>query len=127
MSHFSRIQTQIVDKPYLLQALSDLGFRYEEGSLQINGFLGQKAEVEILLHLENSYNIGLRRSAGKYEIVADWAGVRGLNRQDFSQRLAQRYAYHAARAKLESQGFTLVEETEQSSGAVHLVLRRISS
>jgi hypothetical protein len=126
MSHFSRIQTQIVDKAYLTQALSDLGFQYEEGRLQVQGFLGQKAEVEILLHLNSSYGIGLRQTGGSYEVVADWAGVRGLNQRDFVQRLTQRYAYHAARAQLEAKGFALVEETNQINGEIHMVLRRIS-
>ena len=124
MSHFSRIQTQIVDKEFLLQAVGDLGFQCEEGSLQVEGFMGQKAQVEILLRLQNSYSIGLRASAGSYEIVADWAGVRGVNQKDFIQRLTQRYAYHTTRARLEAQGFNLVEETKNETGQIHLVLRR---
>jgi hypothetical protein len=126
MSHFSRIQTQIVDKAFLIQAFSDLGFQYEEGRLQVDGFMGQKAEVEILLRLKNSYSIGLRESSGSYEIVADWSGVRGVTQKDFIQRLTQRYAYHTARAKLEAQGFSLVEETKSENGQIHLVLRRSS-
>jgi hypothetical protein len=124
MSHFSRIQTQIVDKASLIQAITDLGFQYEEGSLQVEGFMGQKAQVQLLLRLKNSYSIGLRESAGLYEIVADWAGVRGVNPKDFVQRLTQRYAYHTTRARLEAQGFNLVEETRSDTGQIHLVLRR---
>ncbi len=124
MSHFSRIQTQIVEKAHLIQAIADLGFHYEEGQLQVEGFLGQKAQVQIILRLQNSYSIGLRQSAGSYEIVADWAGVRGVNQNDFVQRLTQRYAYHTARAKLEAQGFNLVEETKTETGQIHMVLRR---
>lgn len=124
MSHFSRIQTQIVDKAHLIQALSDLGFQYEEGRLQVDGFRGQKAQVDILLRLKNSYSIGLRENEGSYEIVADWAGVRGLTQKDFIQRITQRYAYHTTRAKLEAQGFSLVEESKTGSGQIHLVLRR---
>ena len=126
MSHFSRIQTQIVDKTFLIQALSDLGFQYEEGRLQVDGFRGQKAQVDILLRLKNSYSIGLRENAGSFEVVADWAGVRGLNQKDFVQRLTQRYAYHTTRAKLEAQGFSLVEETKSETGQIHMVLRRSS-
>jgi hypothetical protein len=126
MSHFSRIQTQLIEKAYLTQALSDLGFQYEEGCLQVEGFMGQKAQVDILLRLKNSYSIGLRESAGSYEIVADWAGVRGVTQKDFIQRLTQRYAYHTTRAKLEAQGFNLVEETQSETGQIHLVLRRSS-
>ena len=125
MSHFSRIQTQLTDPTYLLQALRELGFTVEEGALKVDGFLGRQAEVQILLKLENSYGIGLRFVDGAYEIVADWAGVRGLNQKQFVQQLTQRYAYRASLAKLEAQGFTLVEETHQGDGQIHLVMRRV--
>jgi hypothetical protein len=126
MSHFSRIKTQIIDKRYLLQALDDLGFRYEEGKLQVGGFLGQKTEVEILIRLPLSNDIGLHLSAGIYEVVADWAGVKGLSQKDFLERLTQRYAYHAAKGQLEEQGFTLVEEAVENTGQIRLVLRRMA-
>ena len=127
MSHFSRIQTQLTDPTYLLQALHELGFSVEQGALKVDGFLGRQAEAEILIKLENSYGIGLRFSDGAYEIVADWAGVRGLNQKQFVQQLTQRYAYCASLAKLEAQGFSLVEETRQGDGQIHLVMRRIRS
>jgi hypothetical protein len=124
MSHFSRIQTQIVDKPFLIMAINDLGFQAEEGNLQVEGFLGQKAQVDILIRLKNSNSIGFRKNAGGFEIVADWAGVRGVNQQSFIQRLTQRYAYHTVLSKIEAQGFDLVEETKTDTGQIHLVLRR---
>jgi hypothetical protein len=126
MSHFSRIKTQIIDKRYLLKALDDLGFRYEEGKLQVGGFLGQKTEVEILIRLPFSNDVGLRLSAGIYEVVADWAGVKGLSQKDFLERLNQRYAYHAAKGQMEEQGFTLVEEVVENTGQIRLVLRRMA-
>ncbi|HZW04363.1 MAG TPA: DUF1257 domain-containing protein [Anaerolineaceae bacterium] len=49
--------------------------------------------------------------------------MRGIKQRDFEQKLAQRYAYHAARSKMEQQGFDLVEEA-QEGGAIRLVLRR---
>ena len=39
-------------------------------------------------------------------------------------RLAQRYGYHAVKAKLDQQGFSLVEEEVQQDKTIHLVLRR---
>jgi len=38
--------------------------------------------------------------------------------------LTRRYAYHAARSKLEEQGFSLVEEQVEDGNRVHLVMRR---
>ena len=125
MSHFSRIQTRFVDRPFLTQALQDLGFQFEEGSLSVQGFKGQQEMAQILIRLQNSYDIGLRKVDDAYEIVADWAGVRGVSQKEFVQQLTQRYAYRATMSKLEAQGFTLVEDTRQSDGQIHMVLRRV--
>jgi hypothetical protein len=118
--------TQIVTKKYLLQALDDLGFRYDQGALHVKGFLGQKMDVEIVIRLPLSYDIGLRLVGGHYEMVADWAGVHGLDRKEFIERLTQRYALHAAKGQLAEQGFALVEETVQDTGQIRLVLRRMA-
>ena len=127
MSHFSRIRTKMVEKDLVMKALADLGFTVEEGeSLQVRGFGGQQTAVDLKVPLKMSYDIGLRYREKSYEIVADWFGVRGVKQQEFTQRLNQRYAYHAARAKLESQGFDLVEEEVQETGQIRLVLRRMA-
>jgi hypothetical protein len=124
MSHISRIKTQIVDKGYLLQALKDLGYEVEEGEeLAVSGFRGQQAKAELLVKLPLSNDIGFIKNGEGYEIVADWFGVHGIKAQTFSQQVTQRYAYVATRAKLEEQGFALVQES-QEKGAIHLVLRR---
>ncbi len=122
MSHISRIKTKIVEKEHLLKALDDLGYTYQEGDLEVKG-MGTKQKVEILIPLKISYDIGFRKSEGSYEIIADWYGVRGVKSKEFTEKLTQRYAYHAAKQKLEEQGFTLIEET-QDKGKIHLVLRR---
>lgn len=126
MSHFSRIQTQMVDKDFVLKALKDLGFSFEEGEQQVMGFGGQKNQVDIRIPLKMSYDIGLRKKENSYEIVADWFGVRGINQKEFTQRLMQRYAYHATRAKLEQQGFNMVEEKVEETGQIRIVLRRMA-
>ncbi len=38
----------------------------------------------------------------------------------------QRYAYHASRAKLEQQGFNMVEEKVEDTGQIRIVLRRMA-
>lgn len=113
MSHISRIKTQIVEKGLLVQALSDLGYPIEEG------------DETVKVPIRFSYPITFERRGQSYEIVADWWGVRGVKRADFVQQVTQRYAYHAARVKLEEQGFDLIEEV-QEKGEIRLVLRRIA-
>ncbi len=124
MSHFSRLKTQIVEKEFLLQALQDMGYTVEEGELEVQGFGGKATPVSVRASKPNSYDIGFRQKAGRYEIVADWWGVAGTNQKDFRDQLAQRYAYRVTLAKLEAQGFSLVNEETGEKGQVRLVLRR---
>lgn len=126
MSHFSRIKTQMVDKKFVLAAIKDLGFEYEEGEQQVAGFGGMKQPVDIRIKLKLSYDVGLRKRGNGYEIVADWMGVRGFSQETFTQRLMQRYAYHATREKLEQQGFAMVEEEQEATGQIRIVLRRMA-
>ncbi len=126
MSHFSRIQTQMADKDIVLKALKDMGFTYQEGDQQVIGFGGQKTPVEIRIPLKLSYDIGLRKKGNSYEIVADWFGVRGVTQKEFTNKLLQRYAYHATRTKLEEQGFSMVEEKVEETGQIRIVLRRMA-
>lgn len=126
MSHFSRIHTQMREKDFVLKALKDLGFTAEEGQQEVRGFGGQKTPVDIRIPLKNSYDIGLRLKGNAYEIVGDWFGVRGVNQQELTNRLAQRYAYHATRAKLGQQGFDMVEEKVEETGQIRIVLRRMA-
>ncbi|HZY87112.1 MAG TPA: DUF1257 domain-containing protein [Gemmataceae bacterium] len=125
MSHFSRIKTRMVERQHLLAALRDLGHTPEEGDVKARGFGIGKAKVEIKVPTKSGYDIGFRHTEQGYEVVADWWGVKGTQQKDFLQKLQQRYAYHAARAKLEEQGFTLVSE-EQEGGRIRLVLRRMA-
>jgi hypothetical protein len=125
LSHITRIKTKIVEKSFLLRALEDLGYQYEEGNLSISGFGENKTRVDIKIKLRLSNDIGFRQTPQGYEIVADWWGVRGVNQKDFTARIMQRYAYHTSRAKLEAQGFSLIEETTKD-GQIHLTLRRMA-
>lgn len=126
MSHFSRINTQMSDKKFVLMALKDLGFTFEEGEQEVRGFGGQKTQVDIRIPLKLSYDVGLRKKGDSYEVIADWFGVRGINQKDFTQKLVQRYAYHATRQKLQDQGFAMVEEKTEETGQIRIVLRRMA-
>ena len=56
-------------------------------------------------------------------IGGDWAITPD---QEFQDKLAQRYAYHAAIARLQEQGFALAADEVQENGQVHLTLRRMA-
>ncbi|MEI6046705.1 MAG: DUF1257 domain-containing protein [Chloroflexota bacterium] len=127
MSHFTRIKTKMVEKEFLLNALKDLGHPYQEDGSEVRGYGGRKTPAEIKIATSNpDYSIGFQKSGDSYEIIADWYGIRGLKQHQFVERLNQRYAYHATRARLEEQGFTLVEEENQKDGQIHLLVRRMA-
>lgn len=114
----------MVEQEYLIQALEDLDYACDEEDVTIRGFGRQSQQVDVRVKTRG-YDIGFRKVGKSYEIVADWWGVRGVNREKFLQQVTQRYAYHAARAKLEEQGFALTSEEIQEDGRIHLVLRRM--
>jgi hypothetical protein len=126
MSHFSAIKTRMVDKEYLKQALKALGYACEDGAVEIRGFGGKRTPVELKMPTRNpDYDIGFRKSGDAYELVADWYGIRDEKQGQFLERVTQRYAYCAARAKLEEQGFAVATEETEKDGRIRLVLRRM--
>ncbi|WP_017294543.1 DUF1257 domain-containing protein [Geminocystis herdmanii] len=127
MSHFTRLKTKIVEKEYLKQALTDLGYKYQEGNVQVNGYRGNRTNAELKIFTSNpNYDIGFQKQEDNYEIVADWWGIRDIPQAQFVQTLNQKYAYHATKSKLEEQGFSLVSEEVEEGNKIHLVLRRMA-
>lgn len=127
MSHFTRIKTRMVEREHLVAALRDLGHNPEVGKLEARGFGGNRTPVEVRIATGSTgYDIGFKHTPQGYEVVADWWGVRGIKEQEFLRQLNQRYAYHAARAKLQEQGFNLVSEEKQPDGQIRLLLRRMA-
>lgn len=125
MSHFSRIKTKMTEEEYVLAALKDMGMKYQMGDQKVRGFGNQTIGADIRIPLALSYDIGLRKVNGAYDIIADWSFVRGIKQKEFTEKLMQRYAYHATRAKLEQQGFDMVEEQVEETGQIRIVLRRM--
>jgi len=126
VSHFTSVQTRLRDKAILLTALRDLGFAPREGDLEVRGYAGIRTRAPIVVQTKAlGYDIGFRETPDGWDAVADWDGVRGMERQSFLDQLRQRYAYHASRRHLEAQGFQVVEEKNEQ-GRIHLVLRRMS-
>lgn len=127
MSHFTTLKTKMVEREPLERALTDLGYRYETGNVEIRGYGGNRTGVEIKVPTADAgYDLGFRNTGGAYELVADWWGITGIDRDALLPRLHQRYAYHATRAKLAEQGFELADEQVERDGRIHLLLRRVA-
>ena len=133
MSHFTTLQTQITDIKALRAALADLGFKeieVHDKAQPLHGYRGDEREqtAEVIVRRQHvgrlSNDLGFKRNAGGTFDALISAYDRGKYSQEWLDRLTQRYAYHAARARLEEQGFVLASE-EQKDGRIHLVLRRM--
>ena len=129
MSHFTTIKTAFVAVSHLRQALKDIREEFGLGEARENatvgGFGGQSTPADLVVATRHQgYDIEFRRDGKIYALVADWYGLRDINKDQLLARLQQRYAYHAVRAQLDQQGFALVEEEVREDQTIHLVLRR---
>lgn len=126
MSHFTRLQTRLVQRQHVVQALQDLGYDVRQGGVEIQGYMGTRTAVDFMVPSGTpGYDIGFRQGGDGYEVVADWWGIKDLQQEVFLQRLTQRYAYCAVRRQLEEQGFTLVGEEQTAEEGLRLTLRRV--
>ncbi len=125
MSHFARLNTKMTVREYLTGELEDLSYQCEEGDVEIRGYDGNRTRVQIRVPTANAgYDIGFTESGGSYALIADWWGIEDVQPEAFVRDLTKRYAYRAARATLEEQGFALVDEEVAEDGRLHLTLRR---
>jgi len=131
MSHFTTIKTAFTDAGHLEKALADVAASFGLSALRknaiVSGWRGITTTAELVVSTRNAgYDLGfIKQEAGHYALVGDWYGIKDMKQDALTQALTQRYAYHATVQKLvEEQGFSLVEEEQHETGAIHLVLRR---
>lgn len=130
MSHFTNIKTSFTDVAPLEKAITDVSPRFGLSAIRrnaiVSGWRGITTTADLVVSTRNKgYDLGFKRESDTYALVGDWYGIKDIKRDDLTQSLTQRYAYHATVQKLvEEQGFSLVEEEQQETGAIHLVLRR---
>jgi hypothetical protein len=136
MSHYTVLQTRMTDVKALVQALADLDFTNVEvhpTAQQLVGIGGglRPQTAEVIIRRKHlgwlSNDIGFKRGPqGSFEAIVSDYDLKNWYSAEWLDRLIQRYAYHAARAKLEEKGFALVEEKTQADGQIRLVLRRMA-
>ncbi|MFB3788409.1 MAG: DUF1257 domain-containing protein [bacterium] len=126
MSHFVRIKTQIREREILVQSLRDLYYRFQEGqNLVIRGYQQNREQAEILVNTGSQYDIGFRRTAQEYEIVADWWGVQGntaIRQEEFVQQVNRQYSYNLIHNQAREQNLIVEEEKTLENGDVVLIL-----
>lgn len=125
MSHFSTVRTRLSERDQIAAALRDLGYTAEVGDLEVRGFVGNttRAEIRVGSGVEG-YDLGFRREGQTYELVADWYGLQGFDREAFLRTLTQRYAYRVAVDQLSREGFTVAEQVVEADRTIRLTVRR---
>ena len=116
MSHFVKIRTQIREREHLVAALRDLHYQFQVGeNLVVRGFADGTERAEVVVNTGSKYDIGFRRTADQYEVVADWwlEHSTPIRQQTFLQDLSQRYAYNVTMAQAVKQD-DLIFESEQT-------------
>lgn len=134
MSHFSRVQTKIVDQDALVHALADLGYtaQVHEMPVPLQGFLGdareQRAHVVIPRRQVGrlSNDIGFERTAdGTYRAwISDYDAKK--HNVKWMDELTHHYAYRATVQTLAQQSFEVVQQERQKDGTVRILVRRFS-
>lgn len=135
MSHFSRINTKIVDQDALVKALADVGYsrvRVHEQAVPLEGFLGDGRE-------QRAHVVVPRREVGRlsndlgFERTVDgtfraWISDFDARKHDgrWLDTLTHRYAYHATVDSLAAQRFDVVEQETRHDGSIRMVVRRYS-
>lgn len=140
MSHYTRVKTKLSSKECLLKALEDMGFsaaklRVSNTPQHLEGYQGDRREqtAEIVIpryHVGGAANdIGfkLQEDGSWGAIISDYdrgnrsadhkskyaKGCNGYS-ETWLKRLYQRYSYHKVKDSLSSQGFSIMEETEEN-------------
>lgn len=134
MSHYCKVDTQIVDQEMLLKALAEFGYtnvEVHEVAKNLYGYQGdlrpEKANVIIRRkHISAASNdIGFRLTGnGTYEAIISEYDQQILG-ADWVDKISQAYAYHGVVENLTKQGFAVSErKVDPQTKKIHLVLRR---
>ena len=131
MSHFTTVETKIKDVALLKRVLKELNFVFEEAKegqkLYVKGYRKQKTEADIVIHVSQQYDIGVRVTSKGVKFVADWWGVEvttGMTEKEFMRKVLQKYSYYKVVEELRKRGYTLEEEEQKEDQTLHIKLRK---
>ena len=127
MSHFTKIQTKLKDRPALLEALNLLGhFPEEETELKVTGYHGKGHEtVTAEIAITKDAGFKWNEVTGTFELVADvqtWEMNIPITR--FLDKLTQQYARMKVHNTVKEMGFQVEEEWEMDDNSIELTVSR---
>ena len=124
MSHFSKINTKIRNKPELIEALQLLQYDVQEDQELINPLNHQHEKVKVDVSIGNDIGFRLNNN-GEYELVADiqtWKDPVPPKR--FVEKVTQQYARMTVHNQVKEMGFKVEEEWEMDDNSIELTVTR---
>src|SRR5574341_14138 len=115
MSHFTRVRTQLRNIQTVKRALEDLGYHVAEWT--VRGYGSQRADADLVVHMDGQYDIGFRKDGENITMVADFWGLK-INREQFLAQVSQKYAYLTVLDQAQAQGWQSVAEEKQPDGSI---------
>ena len=128
MSHFTKIQTKLKDRPALLEALNLLGhFPEEETELKVTGYHGKGHEtVTAEIAITKDAGFKWNDTTGTFELVADvqtWEMNVPITR--FLDKLTQQYARMLVHNTVKDmEGYEVQEEWEMDDNSIEITVKR---
>ncbi|MFM6498437.1 MAG: DUF1257 domain-containing protein [Dolichospermum sp.] len=120
MSHFTTIKVQIKQGEVLLQVMQELGYKVEQNT-HGRGYIGDKTNAEYVIKQSNGYDLGFRKNAESYELVADFWGAK-INQQEFINKISQKYAHKTLMETIQTEGFNVEEEEVLADGTLRVIV-----
>ena len=130
MSHFTKLdKAQITDAEAFVKACADLGFTDVKRNCKIKDFYGKQITVDVAVKTGPRYEVALQKGDnGKYDMVADWWGIRGemdkerlkahgiRNDSELQDALLRHTTKHTIITRYGRQGFraTVTEDAENN-------------
>ncbi len=115
----------------LQKALTALGYEFQcaEGTqkLQVKAWDKETIEADMEIKLEGPYGIAVNRTEEGIELSADWWGVETYTQRkqkEILEEINKQYAYETVMDKIQSDGYTVVTEEQDSKENLHIVVRR---
>jgi hypothetical protein len=132
-SHFSIVQTRLMNKEHLLKALVDMGLSVNASSngeqVAVNGYKGETATADIAIRQGNGHDIGFRYNGNTYELVSDlqfWD--QSFPVSFFLDKVHQSYSVNTILATSAADGFTTDNRVENTvDGTVTIQLSRYNT
>jgi Protein of unknown function (DUF1257) len=122
MSHFSTVRVQIKQGEVLHEALLDLGYTIAQNT-EVRGYQGKTTIADYVVRQSNGYDLGFRRVAAEYELVADFWGAK-IDQKQFVNTVTQKYAHKLLLKTTAEQGFNVEAEEVMQDGTVRVVVGR---